>query len=536
MLYLNLPELDQAQPPQFTDAGSCRRWLANLLRTAPHLAHTEVATQLGLLNRFNLPPGDRLEINELLRERVASLQQELTRRYLGKALPLALPEEALWRSVLALWRSMAVSYQLCLRANEGRAHEAADLLALITQRCLRYTGLHMLEHYRVYHEAPYLWQELHHLYAFAEENDIAERPVKDPLNRQTPTTHCSGTYAQALLMHLADPYRLTPQQHELLEHWLDRWAARVTVTRTPPYSTLTLIGVDLDSASEPTIMHGDQPMANPRYLDTERFGATLRKRIKALRKGDHPEQLGLGADCRQPGCEALLLLLYRRWCEAVVKKRAFNRRPGVNQAQVTFGVPAIHFYLSGEKSFRQPGETERLSRRAMEDLALYGRVSSLTEKMQTSQLGVSLETWQILDESALGFRLVRQRGDARIGHNQLLAVRPTDGKCFALGVVKWLILTLNGELHLGVRTLPGAPVALAARPATLMPSPANKFVQAFLLPEMPVLRETATLVLPRGWFQPGRILEIYTDHSETVRLHTLVEIGSDYERVGFVQV
>jgi hypothetical protein len=536
MLYLNLPELDQAQPPLFTDAASCRRWLAALPLANIHLAHTQVSTQLGLLNKFNLSPRVRLEINELLREPVASLQQEVARRYLDKPVPLTLPEDAMWRSVLALWRAMAVSYQLCLRASEDRAREAPDLLALTVQRCLRYTGLHMLEHYRVYHEAPYLWQELHQLYAFAEKNNLAERPVQDPLNHQTPTTHCSGTYAHALLMHLADPYRLTPRQHELLERWLDRWAARVTVTSIQPDSTLSLIGVDLDSASGPLVVHEAKPMADPRYLDTERFGATLRKRIKALRKGDNPGRIGLGIDCAQAEAEALLVILYRHWCEAVVKKRIFNRRPGVTQAQVTFGVPAIHFYLSGEKAFRQPGEADRLSRREMEDLALYGRVSALTEKMQAAPQGINLETWQILDESALGFRLIRQSGSTRISHNQLLAVRPSDGKQFAVGAVKWLIVTLGGELHLGVRILPGAPAAVAVRPATLMPTAANKFTQAFLLPEMQVLRETATLVLPRGLFQPGRILEMYTDRSETVRVHTLVEAGADYERVGFVRV
>jgi hypothetical protein len=65
----------------------------------------------------------------------------------------------------------------------------------------------------------------------------------------------------------------------------------------------------------------------------------------------------------------------------------------------------------------------------------------------------------------------------------------------------------------------------------------SKYVQAFLLPDMPVLKETTSLVLPPGWFAPGRLVEIHAgEEPQTVRLHSLIEKGSDYERVGFVKV
>lgn len=538
MLSLKSPELSQAQPPQFIDAKSCRRWLAALPLANTHLAHAEIATQLGLLNGYAIDPAERLQAMEALREPVAFLQQEMAKEYVGRAMPLDLPQQAVWNSANALWRAMSIGYLLCLQGFAPRGQGESGRLALICHRCLRYTGLQIAEHYHAFRQVPgELWRQLHDLYSFAEEQGLAERAVEDALNRQTSDNHCMAAYTRPLMLDLADPYRRSPRQLVMLERWLEKWAGRVEVRSEPPTDTsLSLVGVDLEGVGGPTILHHSQPMQRPRYLDTERFGATFRKRIKALRKGDDPERIGLGADCTQPGCEALLVELYRHWCEAVVRHRAFNRRPGVAQAQVAFGMQTIHFFMGGEKPFRQPGEAERLSRRELEDLALFGRVSGLTEKMRVSQLGFALETWQILDESALGFRLARREGAMRLGHNQLLAVRPSDSKHFALGAVKWLIFTLDGELHVGVRTLPGAPLAVAARPATLTPATAGKFVQAFLLPEMPVLRETASLVLPRGWFHPGRVLEIHSDRSEMVRLHALIEAGSDYERVGFVKV
>lgn len=537
MLSLKSPELNQAQPPRFVDAKACRSWLTALPLANTHLAHAEIATQLGLLNAYPIAPLERLLILEALREPVTFLQQEMAKEYIGRPLPLDLPHQAVWNSAYALWRAMGAAYLLCLQGLAPRAQEEPGRVALVCHRCLRYAGLQIAEHYRTYRQVPGdLWQQLHDLYSFAEERDLGSRAVEDPLNRQANGSHCMAAYTQALMLDLADPYRLAPRELATLERWLEKWAGRVEVLPAPPAdSSLSLVGVDLEGASGPVILHQDQPMQRPRYLDTERFGATFRKRIKALRKGDSPERIGLGQDCTQPGCEALLVALYRHWCEAVVKKRVFNRRPGVTQAQVSVGMPALHFFVSGEKPFRQPGETGRLSQREVEDLALFGRVSTRTERMRVSQLGFALETWKIQDESALGFRLARPAEGMRLSYKQLLGVRPSDGKYFALGVVKWLIFTLDGELHVGMRTLPGVPLPLAARPATL-PATAEKFVQAFLLPEMPVLRETASLLIPRGWFQPGRVLEIYGDRSEMVRLHALVETGADYERVGFVKV
>jgi hypothetical protein len=65
----------------------------------------------------------------------------------------------------------------------------------------------------------------------------------------------------------------------------------------------------------------------------------------------------------------------------------------------------------------------------------------------------------------------------------------------------------------------------------------NKYVQAFLLPDMPILRETTSLVLPPGWFSPGRLVEIHSgEELFTVKLNRLIEKGYDFERAGFVKV
>lgn len=535
MTSLPLPESGPA--PRFIDANSCKQWLKVLPLTNLPLAHATLTAQLELLNRAPIASLERLKINELLRDPVAFVQQGLARKYAGKPLPLEEAHHNTWKSVVGLWAAMGAAYRLCLEDCQKGDREVAGHAALITHRCLRYTGLQMMEHYRAYREiGKELWQQAHELYALAEQQDYASRPVMDSLNKEIDATSCTAAYAQILLADLADPYRLTSRQLDLLDRWLDKWAVRATVVALPPEDTsLSLVSVDLAGSAPPVIVRDGQTQASPRYLDLDRIATTFRKRIKQLRKGENPAALGLGVDCQQPDCEALLTTLYQHWCEATAKRRSFTRHLGTDNAQVALGVAAIHFFLGGEKPFRQPGEKEKLSRREIEDLQFFGRISEQAEKLRLSQLGFALETWQIQDESALGFRLVRGEEGMRVSQKQLIAVRPADSSTYALGVIKWLIFPRDG-LHVGIRILPGAPLAIAARQVALLDT-ANKYVQAFLLPDMPVLRETASLVLPPGWFAPGRLVEICAaEEMLTVQLHTLIEKGCDYERVGFVKV
>ncbi|MDP1897740.1 MAG: hypothetical protein Q8K43_07635, partial [Sulfurimicrobium sp.] len=84
------------------------------------------------------------------------------------------------------------------------------------------------------------------------------------------------------------------------------------------------------------------------------------------------------------------------------------------------------------------------------------------------------------------------------------------------------------------RVLPGLPTPLAARQETLNPADMGLFVPAFQLSAIPEQQEPASLVLPIGWFQPGKRVQIYTSMAETVKLTALLEKGANFERVTYV--
>jgi hypothetical protein len=105
-------------------------------------------------------------------------------------------------------------------------------------------------------------------------------------------------------------------------------------------------------------------------------------------------------------------------------------------------------------------------------------------------------------------------------------VRPPDGERFLLCQVSWLQYLASGALMVGVYVLPGAPQTVAARQKGLGFSPSEKYSPAFLLPAMPSLEQEPTVVLPKGWFHRGRVIEIHTDRRFEVKLID-VEPGAD---------
>ncbi|MCL6556707.1 MAG: hypothetical protein K6T56_10130 [Burkholderiales bacterium] len=529
----------QTARPHISDAQTTRQWLQGLPLTNVPAAHAEMLVQMELVNTYAMSGVERLKVMEILREPILYLQGEQSRKYAGKPLPFDNTELSLWRKVLALWAALARGYQHCLESLQAGEPELQTYLGFICQRLMHALGRQILEYHHAYQPVPEkLWREVHQTYALAEEEGVARQAVKDAQNPLFDISSVEAAYGAILLTALADPYHLTARQLAQIDRWLGKWAARVQVVKEKPqplYPELRLspITVDLACAAGPAMIEPPAPPATLRYLDTNQLAVTLLKRIRHLRKGGSPGELDVGEDCVQPACEALLTMLYQQWCEPL-PIRGYERRPGEAKAQVAFTIPAIHFYCNGEKPLRQPGEAPELSWQAMQDLQVFGHVSTHTAKLVASQRGYALETWRIVDESALGFRLAAEGvHGARIQQNQLVAVRPPDAKSFVLGEVRWLRYRPDGTLQMGIHSFPGIPVAVGVRPPVLISALQAKYQPAFLLPEIPRLKVPASLILPLGWYSPNRPLELLFEDRLTVKLTGLLHHGSDFDRVTF---
>lgn len=519
--------------PKFLDSQSCKDWLRSIPLTNIQLAHMEIVTQLTLFNRKggDVPPLQRLKTMELLREPVAFLQEELAKKYQLRPVPFDSADQAAWDSAVELWQSMEMGYRLCLDGCSSGNKEIIDHIALITHRCLRYASLRVMEYYRGFrHVPPELWRNLHGAYLAAEAANITQQPVKDRLNTQTESTTCAAAYLHALLLHLANPYRMTPKQLALVNDMLDRWAGRAQLSSKPhAHKHMAPIGVDLAGDAPPLYQPGE--MKEGRFLDTHRLGASLVKRIKMLKDGTPARDIGLGDECTAPACEPLLTSLFQLWCQGR-PARSTQRRKAVPKTDITSGFPSMFFYINDRKPLIPPREEHFYGWRELDNLRMFGQtVRHEPTPAKVNPADYSLEIWDIRDESALGFGLERAAGrGSPLLHYQLLAIRPFDSQKFMLGLVRWITFDAKNGLQIGVSMLPGVP-----QPTTLrIPKPKEHTVDyapAFVLPEMPALKEPATLVLPLGTYRESASLDIFFDHqSQTVELTELVDRGADFDR------
>jgi hypothetical protein len=395
----------------------------------------------------------------------------------------------------------------------------------------------MFHHYRAYRQVPAReWRSLHEVYARAEELEVAEEQVKDYLNRDVHETSPRIAYARAVLMGMCNPNELGQRQLTFVAYLLERWAAKLEVLRQPPEDEAIAAPLVADLAGEHCPERIESPGAarpgEPRYLDARKLAKSLRNRVGLLRKGESPAKLALGEDCVQPSCEQLLVFLFRQWCQPK-PPRAAERRRAADGAQACSDMAAIHYYISGS-AFRQPGEQKELTQKQRQELATFGRVSTREEDDYSQARGYLLEQWRLEDESAQGLRMVRRAADRgrRYVPGQLIAVKPADAKSFMLGQVRWLMQADNGDVHAGVRLLPGLPAVVAMRPTGLNVQN-EKFLPALSLTAVAALDSPPALVVPSGWFKPKRVVEVFVDSPVRARLTELLERGTDFERVAY---
>lgn len=522
--------LNAAVSLQFTNSTDSKNWIASLPLTNVQQAQQALSAQVTVLAATQLPALERLKILETLKDALVFLQEESAKRFAGKPLPLDAAEAEAWDNVIALWQDLGRNYQTCLQAYRDGDLAIAPHVALVNMRCLRYLGCTMFDYCRAYRQVPgAMWRALHELYSFSEQHGYARIRVQDSFAKQDPDSSCAESYIQTLLVHLASPYSLSVRQMSFAHRWLEKWTALVGLASQPlPPSPIPSLVVDLGSTSGVTLAADIEPQPNLRYLDLEQLSKTLRQVINLLKQGQTPAQLGLGSDARQPGCENLLMLLYVQWCRAGTA-RSEDRCLAEAPVSVCLGIPAVHFHLSGGRAFRQPGE---LTSRERQDIDTFGYITRV-EIAGRDTGEEALEPWEILNHSASGFMCMQRNlneGKARVSHNQLLAVRRADSTQLRLGLVQWLKIDENSSLSCGVRLFPGIPQAIAVRPSNFNPVGSTRYERAILLPEVAVPNTPATLILPAGWFQNGRFVEVHSDRKQVAKLLNLLEKGSDFDR------
>lgn len=517
-------------PLQIRDSASCARWIAALPVTNVQLAQQMLSEQLtALAATTSIAALERLKILEALKESIMFAQAEMAKRYIGKPLPLDQGDGQAWNNVIGLWRVLGQNYRLCMDAYRAGDLPVAPYAALVTLRCLRVAAFNLFEHYQIYREPDAAgWHGFHEIFAFAEEHGLSRVRVPDVFTKRDADSSCSEAYIQGLMANLANPYSMSVRQMAFLRRWLEKWASLVDLSKQPlPVGQIPALAVDFAKDVPPGLASAVAPAPTVRYFDLEQLSKTLRQTINLLKQGQTPGQLGLGEDARQPGCENLIMLLYLQWCRSGTL-RTDQRGAMTEPVEVSFGINDSHILLGGEVKTDAPDPTQLSARDKWEldNLGFSMRMSNTAKQAAVRRS----EAWQVLNQGSGGFMCMLREaaGMMRMTHNQLIGVSRKDIK--RLGTIQWIRVDPRNETLCGVRLFPGAPTPVRVRPANLANVKGQDYELAFLLPESAMPLAPASLILPAGWFQAGRLLEIAGEPKRVAQLKNLIEHGADYDR------
>ncbi|MGQ5522864.1 hypothetical protein ACUHMQ_06325 [Chitinimonas sp. PSY-7] len=535
---LELPPLNPGQSLEFADARGFKEWLKLVAMINVRQAHDDILDTLSRLNASPVLPIERLKMMEILREPVAMLQEENAKRYFSRPFPLATAEDSAWQDNLRLWLAMSHGYRHCWLAGLKKDVTVADHSALAAQRAIRYAALAIREHHLAYRSIPQTrWADLFGLYQIAEKSEIAGKIIKDSLNKQTELSSCTASFLQAILLAAANPSAMPVRQLLWTDRLLDRWSNQTGILDEPPeHIEKGALAFDLDEPSE-LKRYDPVPVGSGwRYVDIDPIGKRVKKRIKALRAGESPSQLGLGEEYATSTAEHHLVGLYHEWCDAPLERSMPRHEAQTDPANshLALGLSAAQEAIAG-KLFHQPDELQEVRGRAIADFQLFGgqahHLASSHSPKETA--APEMEVWGMENESASGFKLHRQGTGGRLSHHQLVAVRPRPDQPIVVGDVRWLEEGAGSDLTIGIRLLPGMPRAVAVR-LTGVNNFGSQFTPALLMPALPALHTETTLLLPNSWFKNSKIIELYLDGQiKKIRLEQLVERGLDFERVTF---
>ena len=510
-----LARLPLADP---TQAAADLNTIFLALQTAP----PDLETYFLLLEHARLP--------------LAQVTDELARRYVSKPLPFSEFEDTPFQTVVGLWQRIIRGYAQCGELTPPAAESTANQdhrVATLLHRCLWYTGQLIFEHQRAHREYPWgLWLELHGYYASAEEWALATHPVLDPQDARQ-TTHCLAAYLAPLLCDMAGCFNQSPREQALTRRWALAWSPLVMLQPVVPGEGTPAFVIDLmhDTALRPAAEC--LQTEHLRRLDTSRLALQISDLRRHLRHKSPAEHVPLCEGYTPFQCNRLLEALARPWTQARAPRK-YRRHATTGISEICTGFEEMHYYVAG-KEFEQPENIRNYSRREFETMFVFRFQDDPQQTLQTRQvqLGYALDPWEVVNQSANGFRLLRSVSGKRMAHGQLLALRPHDGHRFLLAKTTWLMQEKGGGLIAGIQMLPGCPTAIAARRQDAPPESHGRYERAFLLPALPGIAETVSIIVHPGWFRPGRIIEIYGDGPAQIRLTQLLDSGPDYELAAF---
>lgn len=524
MTKLSTPDLTQASPiTTETRPKVLAEWLNRLPLANLDDASRRVHGALAACNRLALPADGRFKLLELYRATVLRMVAALEGEFATASLPLTEPQRLAARHARDLLTELGQGYRRVL-SEQGPRRLGLGLglqkqNALVAQRAMGVFARLLAVCFQTYSPTPAgIWSEMHQVYRQALQLNLQDEEPEAGGGRSV-----NQVYKPALLLALADPYRLLRGEVGHILHYLERFGNEAQLLPASPAVTPTghfLIRLDGDKPPRP--LGPELLPLNPDtdiLLNSVDLARLTYQRIVRLEAGHAPQTLGLPEDARDSSYQDMLRRLARQW--SVKPKRHFNRTAKPGQVEVCVGVTALHHFSAAECP------------------AAAGQPAAITLQVKSSpidqhnQQTYTASRWVIVNESAGGFALQSPSTDpAGVRVGKVIGLRLDGVGPWHVGLVRWLVSDAPGRVEIGVQMLAPEATPLWVKPTITAAN--TQYQPALLLPEVTALRQPARLLTSAGLYYEMREFAIKRDGAtQLVRATSLLEQSDSIELFQF---
>ncbi|MGV8916418.1 MAG: molecular chaperone [Pseudomonas sp.] len=519
-----------------------KRWIALLPKANLGETARLLYQALGELNQLLTPSDNRLQLLELLRPEVYYVCKNLERHFLSQAIVLDERPRKVANLCQALQNHLAVGYkQIIVRVAARIANkERSLLLATALQRALHCLNGPLIRASQLYCPVPEgLWLELHQIYLIARQNKLNHIDIVDPLAHHTRTLSVEQTYAVAVLMGCSRCNQMRQLNIGRLAEVLESWSALIKLQSPAEASSLFAVAQSVDAPPRykslfkeeqlPTLLGiNPLPLANAikDYLE-----APADKRSKMPLLVPH----GFTTD--------LLQHLAAAWGD--VAERTFQRTPGHGTLTLCVGMSALHYFLSGQRSFSDLLKLPAVSKAAQfnaqfssgkpsdawtiafdaqpdgaqsnaqsyEEIQYHQSEEDAGDAALNAQQSFPTYALNVINHSPGGYCLAWPKEvPSQLQAGEMVGIQDGDGQGWSIAVVRWVRQVRSGGTQMGIELV--APYAQPCGLQLVRAEPNAPYLRGLLLPEVRAIDQPATLLAPRLPFQEGHKVKINASGEE----------------------
>lgn len=493
---------------------SVAQWLHNAPTANQAQFCIELCRRVSEINRAGFGGQDLLHLAETLRPSVLSVQSYLLARVAGKAYPLGQDDQAAGEVLLNLGREYGQMYSVLLQEIDASMDSAAERpLGLLIHRLIRCVSLLLLVYYSLHLKVPaWLWRDMHAMYRLAMQKRKTDERQRDAAAvHQTVSLSVKEVYVQALLLGMADPYRLQGAEILALYQQLENLVGRVRLLPVSDAGKAPDWIVQLDKDTPP-IRQAPDGVTNGLSIDCKALDKHLADLIARTQLHSGRFEPSVAIEATGGLSYDLLRHLRRCWGYLVDDGAEFVAVAG--GISITQGFRATHALLSPTRA------------RAPESAAPGGGLL-----LKTAHSTLSAGTPENWDATLLADGLYCCDGDipgrlvlgALLSYRPLSYARPAEGESAeppavaqGLAVVDRVFMDrLGGVVKFSLRKLTDKVLPAGLQPAKLDPKNPHVYQRALVYVDDHATPVRSYLILDSLRQQAGSVVRLLTDHGMT---------------------